>query len=262
MAVAADRNPWISSPAADGKDFTLFRPDLPPAFTGTSEQAKHGNVAAHQEDGQNVLFLDSHVNFEKRSFCGIEDDNIYTYVSSGSDVGSPLGLVPAVFNSEPGCRKDSYVVHDGEETVKGRFCFTAETPVWVDGTLVQISSVALGQTIGKPESTRACLAQVGRREQIERIQEHEGTFECYDVALENGDHVSVVGSHLFLVASERWVSVKNLRNGQQLRSLAGLVGITRISKRTVPYVGKVYNLKIRGSERYFVGKCGLTVRDW
>jgi hypothetical protein len=120
MAVAADRNPWIESPAAEAKTFRgseadggPFTPDMPP-YNGTQEQARYGNANAHQEDGQNVLFLDSHVNFEKRSYCGVEDDNIYTYVISGSQVGSPIGEGPVVFNSVPGCRKDSFLVHDAE----------------------------------------------------------------------------------------------------------------------------------------------------
>ncbi len=118
MAVAADRNPWIESPAADAKPFRgsaadggPFTPDMDP-YKGTAEQARYGNANAHQGDGQNVLFLDSHVNFEKRSYCGVEDDNIYTYVISGNQVGSPIGEGPIAFQSLPGCRKDSLLVHD------------------------------------------------------------------------------------------------------------------------------------------------------
>ncbi|UCG56852.1 MAG: type II secretion system protein [Phycisphaerales bacterium] len=114
MAVAADRNPWLNSPAATAPtDMSGFVPDLPPTFNGTSEQAKRGNAIAHQNDGQNVLFLDSHVTFEKRAFCGIEDDNVYTYVMAGATTGSPLGEMPYM-GAVPGCRKDSYLVHDGE----------------------------------------------------------------------------------------------------------------------------------------------------
>ncbi len=40
MAVAADRNPWIISPAADAKDFSRFKPDIPP-WNGTVKQAKY-----------------------------------------------------------------------------------------------------------------------------------------------------------------------------------------------------------------------------
>ncbi len=111
MAVAADRNPWISSPNADAEVFSAFIPDIPPNFTGTTDQAKHGNAITHQKDGQNVLFLDGHVSFEKRPYCGIQDDNIYTSLPQG--FGYPqVGEMPMPFASMPGHRNDSLLVND------------------------------------------------------------------------------------------------------------------------------------------------------
>ncbi len=107
MAVAADRNPWIASPASGGKAdrFALFIPE------GSREQVNVGNAIAHQEDGQNVLFMDSHVAFEKTSYCGINDDNIYTFWTGG-DIRK--GALPIRGVSEPVDRLDSFLVHDGE----------------------------------------------------------------------------------------------------------------------------------------------------
>jgi len=102
MAVAADRNPWMDSPAAVAKDISLFNPE------GGRESVKYGNAIAHEEEGQNVLFLDSHVAFEDRSFCGVNDDNIYTHWDGG-DIR--FGMVPAL-GSEPLDRRDSLLVHD------------------------------------------------------------------------------------------------------------------------------------------------------
>ena len=110
MAVAADRNPWIDSPAAKAKNFALFKPDTPP-WNGTLKQAKYGNAVSHQEDGQNVLFIDGHVEFAKRSYCGVDDDNIYTHLPQG--LGPPqIGETPVPFLSQPGHRKDSLLLHD------------------------------------------------------------------------------------------------------------------------------------------------------
>jgi prepilin-type N-terminal cleavage/methylation domain-containing protein len=116
FAVAADRNPWIMSPAATAGDFTQFKPDVPytGGVVGNSDQAKRGNAIAHQMDGQNALFLDSHVEFAKRSYCSIEDDNIYTVsrdtTGRGDVYGSNLNLVgPSCI---PANRKDSVLVHD------------------------------------------------------------------------------------------------------------------------------------------------------
>jgi prepilin-type N-terminal cleavage/methylation domain-containing protein len=110
FAVAADRNPFIKSPAADAKLIGGFKPDLD-AFKGTADQAKEGNAIAHQLDGQNVMFLDTHVNFEKRAYCSVEDDNIYL-ISNVVDKGSPIGNVPVPPTVVPANRKDSVLVHD------------------------------------------------------------------------------------------------------------------------------------------------------
>jgi prepilin-type N-terminal cleavage/methylation domain-containing protein len=115
FAVAADRNPWIKSPAADPQNFTVFRPDV--AYVGgalgTSDDAKKGNTIGHQLDGQNVLFLDSHVEFAKRSYCSIEDDNIYTISDDQTGKGSIKGLMPTPAPAlAPTNRKDSLLVHD------------------------------------------------------------------------------------------------------------------------------------------------------
>jgi len=102
MAVAADPNPWIMAPAADPKDIAGFDPD------GGEEAVKIGNAITHNEDGQNVLFIDRHVSFEKRCFCGINDDNIYTYWD-GPDIRR--GAVP-VRGSQPADRLDCFLVND------------------------------------------------------------------------------------------------------------------------------------------------------
>ncbi len=102
MAIAADRNPWIPTHAVKARDFSLFRWD------GDIEQQKAGNAFAHKGDGQNVLYVDSHAALEKRSFCGVNDDNIYTYWD-GEDI--QRGAVP-VLGSQPADKLDSLLVHD------------------------------------------------------------------------------------------------------------------------------------------------------
>lgn len=139
---------------------------------------------------------------------------------------------------------------------KGRTCFLADTPVWVDRALVQISKVVAGQTIGKV----TCLANTSM--QIEKLEEHEGTFVCYDVLLESGNCISVADCHYFLTESGRWVALQNLKTGTKLQTAKGSIGIISVNKRPMPYVGKVYNLKVEGSDRYKVGKDAVIVRDY
>ena len=115
FAVAADRNPWIGSPSAKAKDFLFFKPDVPP-FHGTAEQAKYGNTFRHEGDGQNVLFLDSHVEFARRAYCSVEDDNIYT-ISTNLVAGDLLGTPPRL-GSQPANRRDSLLVNDPVPTFR------------------------------------------------------------------------------------------------------------------------------------------------
>jgi hypothetical protein len=103
MAVAADRNPWQDSPAYSVKTMGFFNPD------GGRESVKFGNANAHQEEVQNVLFVDCHVGQGKRSFCGINDDNIYTFWDGG-DIR--IGASPLI-GSNPQDKLDSLLVHDG-----------------------------------------------------------------------------------------------------------------------------------------------------
>jgi prepilin-type N-terminal cleavage/methylation domain-containing protein len=107
LAVAADRNPWTPVAAS----FPKFNP------SGDTDAQKEGNSNSHQDEGQNVLFLDSHVYFEKRSYCGIEDDNIYTYWGgSAPDWNPPDGkrrgdTYPTPTSSLPRDKKDSLLVN-------------------------------------------------------------------------------------------------------------------------------------------------------
>jgi prepilin-type N-terminal cleavage/methylation domain-containing protein len=108
MAVAGDRNPWMAGPFGDKIDkISLFS-------WADRDQMKHGNAVQHQDEGQNVLFLDSHVSFEKSPLCGINEDNVWTYWDGG-DIR--IGLAPSmgqVINAAGNRRADSLLVNDGQ----------------------------------------------------------------------------------------------------------------------------------------------------
>jgi hypothetical protein len=146
---------------------------------------------------------------------------------------------------------------------KGRACFLGNTSVWIDGTLVQISKVVAGQTAAKV----VCPATATTR--IEKLEEHEGTFTCYDVLLGSGNCISVAENHYFLTESGRWISLQNLNAVHRmpygrikLQTPKGSIEIISVTKRPMPYTGKVYNLKVAGSDRYLVGKDAVIVRDY
>ncbi len=133
---------------------------------------------------------------------------------------------------------------------KGRACFVSDTPVWVDGKFVPISKVAASQIVS------------GISGKIETVQEHEGTFTCYDISLGSGKTITVAENHYFMSESGKWLSLHNLKSGTRLKTSKGSVGIKSITKRLKPYTGRVYNLKIKDSEQYLVGQDAIIVRDY
>jgi len=147
---------------------------------------------------------------------------------------------------------------------KGRACFTGETGVWTDGALMSISTVGPGMNIGdigraREKSLPACLSSLGK---IEEVQEHKGKFACYEVLLESGNGISVAENHYFMEESGRWIALQNLKAGTRLRTSKGTIRIVSVTKRPVSYTGKVYNLKVKGSDRYLVGEDAVIVRDY
>jgi hypothetical protein len=147
---------------------------------------------------------------------------------------------------------------------KGRTCFTGETGVWVDGALVPISKVGPGRNAGFIAGPGAGKSSVRPRTlgKVEQVQEHEGVFVCYDVLLETGNCISAIECHYFLTESGRWVALQNLTTQTKLQTLRGQIGIVSVTIRPMPYVGKVYNLKVEGSDRYLVGQDAVVVRDY
>jgi len=147
---------------------------------------------------------------------------------------------------------------------KGRTCFVAETNVWVDGTLISISKVGARCSVGRIEgntvkNSSLPLPYLGI---IQELQEHEGTFVCHDILLQSGNRISVAENHYFLTESGQWLALVNLRAGTKLQTAKGPIEIVSVTKRPTPYVGKVYNLKVEGSDRYMVGKDAVIVRDY
>jgi hypothetical protein len=115
--VVADRNPWIDSAAGAARDFSLFQPDVAP-FSGTQEQARAGNSQTHEDDGQSVLFLDTHVEFVRRSYpvpsptqpvAAIERDNIYT---SWDGQDHLKGVAPRPFDARSADSLDALLLND------------------------------------------------------------------------------------------------------------------------------------------------------
>jgi prepilin-type N-terminal cleavage/methylation domain-containing protein/prepilin-type processing-associated H-X9-DG protein len=93
MAVAGDPNPWQYTWRDDYRQWA----DYQSGWNGSKTEIQKGNSVTHQEDGQNVLFVDGHTNFEKDSRAGVDQDNVYTrwdcaYNAQPTDVQRQLGF--------------------------------------------------------------------------------------------------------------------------------------------------------------------------
>jgi len=96
--LCADRNPYLDKNAmvflegSGGCKGGEEDEDAPEWIDASADIAAHyededktGNSASHQREGQNVLFNDQHVTFEKYPNCGIAKDNIWK-MWEGEDV--------------------------------------------------------------------------------------------------------------------------------------------------------------------------------
>lgn len=129
MAVAADKNPWINS-ADTAAHFNQFDPD------GDREAINAGNAIAHFDQGQNVLFVDGHVSFETESFCGVDNDNIYTCCNNGDP---RIGNLPEAFISEPSSSTDSFLANEPGKYMK----FVTKQSIDVNSSDLQQTSIVV-----------------------------------------------------------------------------------------------------------------------
>jgi prepilin-type N-terminal cleavage/methylation domain-containing protein len=84
--LCADRNPYLDKNAAaylDGIQPDEEAPnfDIPDgrSYGEYTDDDRTGNAAAHQREGQNILYNDGHVRFERYPNIGIANDNIWKY---------------------------------------------------------------------------------------------------------------------------------------------------------------------------------------
>ncbi len=126
MAVAADPNPWFvhGGVTTDKTDNAYPGASIYSGPYGSvgpfshligRDNVRYGDSNVHQEEGQNVLFVDGHVAFEKAPYCGIAEDNIYTaYTSTGTFADRQMGIIdPDPFGATRA--DDSFLVNNSLE---------------------------------------------------------------------------------------------------------------------------------------------------
>ena len=124
MALAADKGPYFQAGtliAAEQRvpDAPIGQPGANIMIPGVTSNARAValkndtwrpfNSPNHQNEGQNVLFLDGHVNFSKKPTVGVNGDNIYTMQSGYTTLDALFGQQPADFFG-PLTNTDSVIV--------------------------------------------------------------------------------------------------------------------------------------------------------
>jgi prepilin-type N-terminal cleavage/methylation domain-containing protein len=120
MAIMADKSPFFSAGSTSqqyGTTPDLFtgergqQIDLEGGYSDASEVLKadnreweEWNSRNHGKEGQNVLFNDGHVDFEKKPIVGANYDNIYTF--QGASLGGTSNADFQLINSLLGCQPD------------------------------------------------------------------------------------------------------------------------------------------------------------
>jgi competence protein ComGC len=66
--------------------------------------------------GQNVVYGDGHVSFEKSAYVGVNQDNIYT--AQPADFNGEAGKTPGILSVKPGNEFDSVLVPNREDNLK------------------------------------------------------------------------------------------------------------------------------------------------
>jgi len=131
MSVSADKGPYYQAGTTVGNAAVVDQPitglanSLPGSSGGTgwgnaddilklpNEEWRPYNSANHSNEGQNVLFIDSHVDFKRTPICGVQSDNIYTtWEGDWTDQASTLKGTVADTGDKyvPAAQTDTYLV--------------------------------------------------------------------------------------------------------------------------------------------------------
>ena len=111
-AVLADRNPisgrtgWLAS----GPGGTYSKPETDSAEGGYDEW--ENNSFNHEQEGQNVAYVDSHVGWATTPDVGIDDDNIWTWANATYDDGDTTEETKNGYifrKCTPGRQEDSFL---------------------------------------------------------------------------------------------------------------------------------------------------------
>jgi hypothetical protein len=147
---------------------------------------------------------------------------------------------------------DVFVQFPQQSTPTHNACFAAGTPVRTIGGLRPIESIKVGDQVLMQDTKTGAL----RFQPIVAVY-HNPPNATLRVQF-TGDSIVATGIHRFWKAGKGWVMARDLKAGDEVRTLGGT---TRVVSVALEAVQRVYNLDVAGGSDFFVGREGALVHD-
>jgi pretoxin HINT domain-containing protein len=132
-------------------------------------------------------------------------------------------------------------------------CFVAGTPVrTLDGSR-PIEAIQVGDQVLSQDATTGALGY-----QSVVFLHHNPPGKTLRVSLANGESLVCSVYHRFWRANVGWTMARELKPGDTLRNLGGLVCVAKVEPDSIQ---PLYNLDVSGPRSFFVGASNLLVHD-
>jgi hypothetical protein len=132
-------------------------------------------------------------------------------------------------------------------------CFAAGTPVHTKLGLRAIESIRVGDQVLSQDPATGSLSF----QPVVAVFRNPPTA-TLKIAFENHTDVITTPIHRFWLAGKGWTMARDLKPGQPVRSLGGVI---KVESTTNQQVRPVFNLEVAVHSDYLVGRDGLLVHD-
>jgi len=162
---------------------------------------------------------------------------------------APVAITAETYQTGPTTTATTSVVASNQPF---HSCFRAGTPVLTLLGPRPIESVRVGDRVLTEDTRTGVIAY----EPVVAVY-HNRPALTYGVSL-GEETISATGIHRFWKAGHGWVMARDLKSGDPIRTLSGVVKVASVETETVQ---PVFNLEVASGQSFFVGKQGALVHD-